>query len=437
MIKHLFYRAYRRVFYTYGGFAVLVFKEVFMADKKAVTLENLGIVKNYVDEKDAKNIKSADFIDNTIKFYSTEDKSGEAVAEIVLPEETFLDVSKTEFVSNFSWSGTKYPKSVNPDLDGMSVLVLAVKAGKSVKYSFVSLDSVMCTLSGADTDSAGVSINEGTVTLDVKISGQSDNRVAVKADGLYVGIVDNTPSWTVSTDDEVRNIFMLDNIPVYGEGTLGAKNVGDILKINENGVPTNFIIVHKGNPDPEMYDASCDGIWVLREKLGVNMNFDGTSNDYENSDVYTYLNNDYLNMLDIKTNSIIKNVKIPYYKGSSMERVGVQVGNKGLGCKVFLLSLQEINNSVISDTKVPKDGSPLNFDWSNSSRKACNDIGLQADWWTRSLNLYYTDRETLQWVVKSDGSTSSVHIISGRTCIRPAFILPYNVPVDADGTVIA
>lgn len=197
-------------------------------NKKAVIFEQLEIVKNYIDSKDALNIKSAEFADDTIKLYASSDKSGEAVAEITLPEEAFLDGSKTELVSDFSWSITKYPKSVDPELDGKSVLVLAVKSGRTVRYSFISLDSVITKLVGEETESASVSVADDVVALNVKVSEEANNRVVMKSDGLYVETVDNTPTWTVSTDDEVSAMFSTSG---YGAGTLGAKDVGDIVKI--------------------------------------------------------------------------------------------------------------------------------------------------------------------------------------------------------------
>ena len=40
---------------------------------------------------------------------------------------------------------------------------------------------------------------------------------------------------------------------------LGDMAVGSTVKIKVNGTLTDFIIVHQGNPDPGIYDASCDG----------------------------------------------------------------------------------------------------------------------------------------------------------------------------------
>lgn len=408
-----------------------------MADKKAVTLEHLEIVKNYINNNDAENIKSAEFVDDTLKFYTTEDKSGEAIAEFTLPEETFLDGSKTEIVSDFSWSKTKYPKSTDPELDGKAVLVLAVKAGKTVRYSFASLDSVITRLTGGETESANVSVADDAVSLNVKISELSDNRVIIKDDGLYVGTVDNTPTWTVSTDEEVGELFSVGSSPSFGANTLGARNVGDIVKIKENGELVNYIVVQKGLPS-EMYDESCDGVWLLRDQAHIQMIWDNEENDYENSDIHIWLNREFLTYIDSKIFNAIKEVKIPYYKGTSIERYGVQSGKNGLNCKIFLLSPRELRKDF-SDSRIPFDGTGLDyFTKVNSSLICKKDDGKNAAWWLRSLNLYYTDKKTMVYSVDASSNPSfSAGNATSSHYVRPAFILPYDIAVDSDGLVTA
>lgn len=407
-----------------------------MADKSVVTLGQLGIVKGYIDGKDALNIKSAEFADDTIKFYTTVDKSGEPAAEIVLPEETFLDVSKTEFVDNFSWNAAKYPKSTDPGLDGRKVLVLAVKNGRKTGFSFVPIDLAAFDLGGSDTDTFEVSAADGALAANVKISADDGNAIVVKNDGLFVGIPEQEKiKLEIATADEINELFAVDDMGSVM--TLANMNVGDIVKINEDGVPTNFIIVHKGNPDPEMYDASCDGVWLLREKLdsSMAMEWDSENNDYENSDVHAYLNTDYINKFDTKTRSIIKNVKIPYFKGTSKNRIGVQIGENGLNCKTFLLSPREIGLAK-TNSLYPKDGSLLEIGVTTSKSRICyNENGKACQWHLRSLNLYYTDKETTHCMVLIDGDFGSGNISTAKN-VRPAFILPYNVPVGDDGAIV-
>lgn len=178
-----------------------------MANEKLVTLEQLGIVKNYIDAADAKAIKSAEYADNKISLYTTVDKSGTAAVEIDLPEEMFLDQTKTTLVDEFDWSDTAYPGSTDPDLDGKPVLVLAVKGDESVNYSFLSMETVVSVYSGGETETAEVSVTDGIIAADIKISENEGNALTVNEDGLYVPTPEVFDSVTYATDDEVRSMF--------------------------------------------------------------------------------------------------------------------------------------------------------------------------------------------------------------------------------------
>lgn len=409
-----------------------------MADKKAVVLEHLEIIKNYIDNKDAESIKSAEFVDDTLKFYTSEDKSGEAVAEIVLPEETFLDGSKTELVSDFFWSSTKYPKSTNPELDGKPVLVLAVKSGRTVRYSFISLGDVVKRLVGVDTDSTSVDVLDNVVSLTIKVSELQDNCVVMRDDGLFVGAVDNTPTWTVSTDEEVRELFPTGDEPTDKAGTLGAKNIGDIVKIKENGVDTNFIVVQKGLPS-DMYDSSCDGVWIWRTDAltipgtvirGLNSN---NQADFENSETLEKLNNQYLNIIDENVREVIKEVKIPFKKGVGTDASQpVKSGADGLPCKVFLLSAAELG---CTDANLIIDGVELDY------TPLVKDVGSAIRYLRTPTRLYsnryysYGGNPLNFSGINADGYYSNNGAIAPWR-IFPAFILSYSTPVDSDGVVM-
>ena len=64
---------------------------------------------------------------------------------------SFLDLTKTEFVENFTWSNTTYPGSTNPNLNGKPVLVLALKdEDENVAYSFINLEDLIDVYTGTD-----------------------------------------------------------------------------------------------------------------------------------------------------------------------------------------------------------------------------------------------------------------------------------------------
>lgn len=204
-----------------------------MANEKLITLELLGYnnekIKAIIEAGDAKAIKSADYSNNTLSFYTTADKSGDAVATLNLPEEQFLDQTKTVFVPNFAWSAETYPASTDPSLDGQPVLVLAVKGDNSTTYSFVSLGDIVATIIGEATSTATTTVSDGKAKVDVKISSETDNALEAKTDGLYVnipsaevsissesgnsivkktdGLYVSVPEITVATDEEVNALF--------------------------------------------------------------------------------------------------------------------------------------------------------------------------------------------------------------------------------------
>ncbi|MCM1329452.1 MAG: hypothetical protein NC253_08445 [Ruminococcus sp.] len=173
-------------------------------DKKIVTVDLLEDIKKYIDTKDGVSIKSVDFKDSTLKFYTTEDKSGTPVATLDLPEEMFLDQTKTTLVNEFAWSATAYPNSTNPNLEGKPVFVLAVKGEKDVKYSFVSMESLFTVYSGNETKSAKVTVsNDNKITADVKISAAEGNTAVIKDDGVYVPEAD----LEYATKEDIDKLF--------------------------------------------------------------------------------------------------------------------------------------------------------------------------------------------------------------------------------------
>jgi hypothetical protein len=46
--------------------------------------------------------------------------------------------------------------------------------------------------------------------------------------------------------------------------------VGSSVYLNVDGVKTEFLVVHQGNPNSSIYDASCDGTWLLMKNIYEN-----------------------------------------------------------------------------------------------------------------------------------------------------------------------
>lgn len=205
---------------------------------------------------------------------------------------------------------------------------------------------------------------------------------------------------------------------------LSTKAVGSIVKIKVNGAAKDFIIVHQGLPS-SAYDASCNGVWVVMKDIYTTMKWDGSNNDYLNSDMTAYLNGTFISLIDADIRNAIKQVKIPYTNYSNNN---VMSGSNGLSCKVFLLSGTEVGFSGVSYMNT--EGAKLSYFDSASKRVAYNGSSA-AVWWLRSP---YTGSSNLVWGVKSDGSDD--YWSCRNTCgVRPAFVLPSELVVSDDGTV--
>lgn len=205
---------------------------------------------------------------------------------------------------------------------------------------------------------------------------------------------------------------------------LSTKAVGSIVKIKVNGAAKDFIIVHQGLPS-SAYDASCNGVWVVMKDIYTTMKWDGSNNDYLNSDMTAYLNGTFISLIDADIRNAIKQVKIPYTNYSNNN---VMSGSNGLSCKVFLLSGTEVGFSGVSYMNT--EGAKLSYFGSASKRVAYNG-SVAAGWWLRSPR---TGSSSYVWRVKSDGS-SGLWGYNGTCGVRPAFVLPSELVVSDDGTV--
>ena len=205
---------------------------------------------------------------------------------------------------------------------------------------------------------------------------------------------------------------------------LSTKAVGSIVKIKVNGAAKDFIIVHQGLPS-SAYDASCNGVWVVMKDIYTTMKWDGSDNDYLNSDMTAYLNGTFISLIDADIRDAIKQVKIPYTNYSNNN---VMSGSNGLSCKVFLLSGTEVGFSGVSYMNT--EGAKLSYFDSTSKRVAYNGSSA-AIWWLRSP---YADGSNGVWGVNTDGSNDGYWYVS--SCgVRPAFVLPSELVVSDDGTV--
>ena len=215
---------------------------------------------------------------------------------------------------------------------------------------------------------------------------------------------------------------------------LGSMSVGSTVKLNLGGSPRDFLVVHQGLPS-SMYDSSCNGTWLLLKDIYANRTWDGSNNDYKNSDIHSYLNGTFLNLFDDDIKNAIKQVKIPYQNGTGSGG-SVASGANGLSCKIFLLSGYEVGWTTSDNSYFPRDGAKLSYfssgtGTSANNKRIANYNGSATYWWLRSP---YTDRTSIVWLVYSDGSYNSWHY-SNSVGVRPALVLDSSLSVSDDGSV--
>lgn len=154
------------------------------------------------------------------------------------------------------------------------------------------------------------------------------------------------------------------------ETTLGSKAVGSIVKLQENGQWADYLVVQQGNPDPALYDSSCDGTWLLRKEIFERLPWNSSNyNDYANSTIHYYLNSTFLARFSSSIQTAVKQVKIPYRPGAG-KGTTVSSGSSGLSTKVFFLSAFEIGWTFEDNLYFPIDGTKLSYFDSGSSATA-------------------------------------------------------------------
>ena len=213
---------------------------------------------------------------------------------------------------------------------------------------------------------------------------------------------------------------------------LGTKAVGSIVKLKVGGAAKEFIVVHQGKPS-SMYDASCNGTWLLMKDIYENRAWHSSNvNKYESSDIHSYLNSTFLNLFDSNIRDAIKQVKPPYRKNGGSDGTD-QSGANGLPCKVFLLSGPEAG--LAGASYIPNDGTKLDYFNANTgvdSKRIAYLSGKATAWWLRSPSTYSANYVL---VVNSQGGYNDTY--ASNSCgIRPALVLPSDALVDDSGNVL-
>ena len=216
--------------------------------------------------------------------------------------------------------------------------------------------------------------------------------------------------------------------------TLSSKAIGSTIKLKVNGSAKDFIVVHQGKPS-SVYDDSCNGTWLLMKDIYENRQWHSSNtNDYANSTIHSYLNSTFLNLFESNIKKAIKQVKLPYRKGSGTSTT-VTSGSNGLSAKIFLLSATETSFNF-SSYMPSGEGAELAYfkgcaDNSADSKRVAYLNGSATYWWLRSPSCGLFNYALC---VNSNGDWGRNNC-SNSYGIRPALILPSTLLVSDDGTV--
>lgn len=196
---------------------------------------------------------------------------------------------------------------------------------------------------------------------------------------------------------------------------IGSLDVGATVKLNVSSTPWEFLVVHQGLPSA-IYDASCDGTWLLMKDIYEKRQWNNyRDNYYRTSTITAYLNGDFFALFDGNIKDAIKQIKIPWSDGT---------GASGLPVKIFLLSYPEVGITSINGTNMT-DGAKLSFfetgfESSANNKRIAKLNGSAVFWYLRSKD---PTTSTDVGAINTSGGRRNADPLSSYG-IRPALILP-------------
>ncbi len=196
--------------------------------------------------------------------------------------------------------------------------------------------------------------------------------------------------------------------------------VGTKIKFKINNIDYNHILVQQGRPST-LYDAAFDNVsWLLIEdcyderrwgELAV------SSRVYANSEISTWMNSTYYNLIEPTVKDICQSMPIPYREGTSGS--AVTTTNQ----KACILSSREV-----STTGFASDGSMLSYFSPNTNAiRVALYNGVGRTWWLRSVG---GNTANTAYNVKDDGSIS-VNAFNNTCDTRPCIFLPKTTKISS------
>lgn len=249
---------------------------------------------------------------------------------------------------------------------------------------------------------------------------ESVNGVARKVVKMY-DEVNGVAREVIKSYDSVNGVARL----YHSSGiALGELDVGSSVFLTMGTQNKEFCIIHQGLPSSK-YDESCNGTWLFTKDIYDMRAWDeGGVNNYRNSTIHTYLNEDIFNLFASNIQSLIKQVKIPYVRNFSDGTKSLFTGSSGLQTKVFLLSAQELGHS--SSGLIQGEGTTLSY-FTDSSNALYEETAV----WTRTPT---KDKNTTAYIIKN-GICASTGVTSAYG-FQPTIILPFDTKVDGNFNIL-
>ena len=208
--------------------------------------------------------------------------------------------------------------------------------------------------------------------------------------------------------------------PVPPFPSLAEMAEGTLVKLNESGAPVEFYVAKHD------YESGLNGAGrtlVVRKDCYDNRAWDaGNINTYASSDLDSWFNSTYKNMLDADIRSLIGTTKIRYTPGGGHDVLDT------LERAIFALSSTELG---LSDPYANVEGSTLPI--ASVLRIANQNDGSAVIQWTRSPVM--SNPNDVWWVL-STGILNQAIARSYTGWTRPCFTLPSTLTVDENMNII-
>ena len=199
---------------------------------------------------------------------------------------------------------------------------------------------------------------------------------------------------------------------------LGNIAVGRLVKLKENGKLVSFYVAKHD------YESGLNGagrtLLVRKDCYDTRAWHRSNVNAYASSDIDSWLNSTYKNLLDADIRGVIGTTKIKYTPGNGNKTVGT------LERAIFLLSATELNRS---GSWFNVEGTALEI---ASSLQIAYMNGSAVVQWTRSP---FADATYHAACLLTNGGVTNI-TCTGTYGSRPAFTLPASLDVRDDGTVL-